>query len=182
MKYDLPRSVEVNGTKYKIRADYRDILTILEALSDVELSLPEKAQVMLEIFYPAFEEMPTADYEEALRQAAIFINCGREEDNRNPVKKFMDWQQDFLLIVAPINRVLGTDVRGKKYLHWFTFCSAYQEIGDCTFAQVVAIRNKKLEGKKLEKSEQEFYRRNRDIIDFKQQYTAEEEAAISQWI
>ena len=50
MRYDLPTAVEVNGTEYQIRSDYRDILTIIEALSDAELSEEEKAEAMLMSF------------------------------------------------------------------------------------------------------------------------------------
>lgn len=64
MRYDLPTAVEVNGTEYQIRSDYRDILTIIEALSDAELSEEEKAEAMLDIFYPDFAEMPQSYYEE----------------------------------------------------------------------------------------------------------------------
>ena len=137
MRYDLPTAVEVNGTEYQIRSDYRDILTIIEALSDAELSEEEKAEAMLDIFYPDFAEMPQSYYEEAIKQCAKFINCGEEQREEKRGPKLMDWQQDFPLIVAPVNRVLGQEVRSVEYLHWWTWVSAYQEIGDCTFAQVV---------------------------------------------
>ena len=94
----------------------------------------------------------------------------------------MDWQQDFPLIVAPVNRVLGQEVRAVEYLHWWTWVSAYQEIGDCTFAQVVSIRSKRAKGKKLDKSEQEFYKQNRQLVDFKRQYTEQDEDVISRWV
>ena len=62
MRYDLPTTAEVNGTEYPIRTDFRDILTIIEALSDAELSEQEKAETMLDIFYQDFETMPPDDY------------------------------------------------------------------------------------------------------------------------
>lgn len=182
MRYSLPTTVEINGTEYAIRSDYRDILTIIEAFSDAELTDEDKAEVTLDIFYPAFREMPQSDYEEALRQCVIFVNGGKEAKPQKQGPKLMDWQQDFSLIVAPVNRVLGTEVRAEKYVHWFTWLSAYAEIGDCTFAQVVAIRSKKAKGKKLDKSEQEFYKNNRDLVDFERKYTAEDEEIINSWI
>lgn len=181
MNYELPTTVEVNGTEYEIRSDYRDILTILEAMSDDELTDQDKAEVLLVIFYPDFNNMLSSNYEEAVRQCISFINGGVEED-RKKLPKLMDWQQDFSLIIAPVNRVLGKEARAEKYMHWYTWLAAYQEIGDCTFAQVVAIRNKKLKGKKLDKSEQEFYKRNRSLVDFKKTYTEQDDEVISQWI
>lgn len=50
MRYDLPVSVEVNGTEYEIRSDYRDILTIIEAISDNDFTESDKAEAMLDIF------------------------------------------------------------------------------------------------------------------------------------
>lgn len=182
MRYHLPTAVDINGREYTIRSDYRDILNIIEAFSDAELTGEDKAEVALDIFYPSFREMPQSDYEEALRQCVIFINGGKETKTQKPGPKLMDWQQDFPLIVAPVNRILGTEVRAEEYVHWFTWLSAYAEIGDCTFAQVVAIRSKKAKGKKLDKAEQEFYRNNRDLVDFERKYTAEDEEIINSWI
>lgn len=182
MRYDLPTTVEVNGTEYPVRTDFRDILTIIEALSDAELNEQDKAEAMLDIFYPDFSEMPQSDYEDAIRQCVKFINCGEEQREKKRGPKLMDWQQDFPLIVAPVNRVLGKEVRAAEYLHWWTWVSAYQEIGDCTFAQVVSIRSKRAKGKKLDKSEQEFYKQNRQLVDFKRQYTEQDEDVISRWV
>lgn len=190
MRYDLPTSVEVNGTEYAVRSDYRAILDIIEATSDPELTESDKAETMMDIFYPDFAEMSPQDYEEAIKQCVLFIDCGetKREEKRTP--KLMDWQQDFPLIVAPVNHILGYDVRGVVYdrerntggLHWWTFLSAYQEIGDCTFSQVVSIRRKKAKGKQLDRSDQEFYRDNRHLVDFKRKYTERDEDVISQWV
>ena len=101
----------------------------------------------------------------------------------------MAWEQDFQYIVAPVNRVLGYETRALEYdqegntggVHWWTFLSAYMEIGDCLFAQIVGIRSKKAKGKKLDKTEQEFYRKNKEIVDIKVCYTESEEALIKAW-
>jgi hypothetical protein len=56
------------------------------------------------------------------------------------------------------------------------------EIGECTFSNIVSIREKKIKGKKLEKYEQEFYRENRKLIDLPHKLTAEEEEFLnSDW-
>lgn len=183
MTYGLPTSVEINGNDYEIRSDYRAILDILEAINDPELTDSDRAEAVLRIFYPQFEEMPQRDYERAIDRCIWFINCGNEEERpENKPERLMDWQQDFPLIVAPVNRVLGKEIRSLDYLHWWTFIGAYQEIGDCTFAQIVNIRQKKAHGKKLDKAEQEYYKKNRHLIDFKRQYTSQEEDVISRWI
>lgn len=93
----------------------------------------------------------------------------------------MDWEQDFKYIVAPINRVTGTEIRSIEYMHWWTFIAAYYEIGDCTFAQIVRIRDKKARGKPLDKTEQDWYRKNRNLVDLKTKYTQEDEETLRLW-
>ena len=133
MMYALPTSLLVCGSEYEIRSDYRAVLDICTALSDNELDGQEKAVVALDILYPAFADMPPEHYEEAIRQCFWFINCGGEEDQTQKPPKLMDWEHDFKHIVAPINRVVGKEIRAMDYLHWWSFISAYYEIGDCTF-------------------------------------------------
>jgi len=169
MMYGLPTSLEVNGTEYRIRTDYRAVLDICAALSDPTMKDWEKAVAML-LLYEDYESIPKSDIEEALQKAAWFINCGDSAPGR-PVPKLMDWEKDFKWIVAPINRIAGTEIRALEYLHWWTFISYYYEIGDCFFAQIVNIRNKKARGKKLEKYEREFYNANRDAIDLREEIT-----------
>lgn len=192
MIYDLPTSVEIGGVAYEIRSDYRAVLDILTALSDPELSDSDRAEAILDIFYfrPTYLDMPQSDYDEAIRKFIWFVNCGNEEKGEKKQPKLMDWEQDFPYIVAPVNRVLGLDVRSVPYdfenntggLHWWTFMSAYQEIGDCLFAQIVSVRRKLAKGKKLDKSEQEFYRNNRQLVDFKRKYTERENDILSMWV
>lgn len=179
MVYELPKSVDINGKKFEIRSDYRAILDICIALSDSELSDEDRAQVALEIFYPDFPDMDPADYEEALQKCFWFINCGDETQNRK-APQLMSWEQDFKYIVAPVNRVMGREIRSVPYLHWWTFISAYYEIGDCLFAQIIRIRTKKAKGK-MDKADRDWYRKNREIVDLKTQYTEKENDLIALW-
>jgi len=180
MRWDLPTSADVNGTEYEIRSDYRAILDICVALNDPELDEREKAQVALDIFYPAFETMPRRDYEEALKQCFFFIDGG-EERNGTKAVKLVDWEQDYKFIISPINTAAGTDVRSLEYLHWWSFLSYYMDMGDCLFAQIVRIRQKKARGERLEKYEEKWYRENRAIVDIKTKYSSEEDELIRKW-
>ena len=174
--YELPKTVEVAGKEYPIRSDFRAVLDILTALSDPELTEQDKAVVMLGIFYEG--EIPPQT-QEALNQCGWFINCGQMETEKKNNRKLMDWEQDFQYIIAPINTAAGCDVRGLPYMHWWTFMGYYMDIGDCMFAQIVSIRKKLKTGKKLEKYERDFYRENREIIDFRTKYTEAENDFLS---
>ena len=180
MMYELPTTVEISGKTYDIRTDYRAILDICTALTDPELENNEKAFVALSIFYPEFEKMPYADYEEALKKCFLFINLNEEQPTKK-MPKLMDWQQDFQQIIAPINRVMNMEVRSLEYLHWWTFIGAYNEIGDCTFAQIVRIRSQLAKGKKLDDFDREWYREHRELVDLKVTYTEAEQNILEQW-
>ena len=181
MKYSLTTSAKIGGKEYDIRSDYRAILDILEVFNDVELDNEQKVLTALAIFYPEFLEIPNELLNEAVKQMMDFINCGDDGDNRKRLK-LMDWEQDFQYIVAPINRVIGKEIRSLEYLHWWTFISAYYEIGDCLFAQIVRIRNLKAKGKRLDKQDQEFYKENKRLVDIKSKYSETEEKLLQQWI
>lgn len=178
MNYDLPKSVEIDGKKYAIRTDFREILDIFEAMNDPDLTDEDKSIVTLNIFY--YDMPPYEVWNEALKQFVWFVNMGEDEPNKAR-PKLMDWSQDFNYIVAPVSRVIGKDVRGIKHLHWWTFLGAFYEIGECTFSQIVAIRDKKQKGKQLDKWEKDWYREHRELVDFKTVYSEDEKDLLKQW-
>ena len=182
MEYALPKTAWVGGREYSIRSDYRAILDICCALNDPELDDREKAEVLLGIFYEDFGQLPPEDYQEAVEQCLRFINCGGGETRRRPAPRLMDWEQDFPYLVAPVNRVLGREVRELEYLHWWTFISAYYEIGECLFAQIVRIRMLRAKGKPLDKLDAEWYRDNRELVDLKTTYTERENRVLDRWL
>lgn len=179
ISYDLPESVEVDGVTYPIRTDYRAALDILTALNDPELEPWDKVSVLCQIFYP--EETPE-NIDDAIRRCLWFLGGGEEaKEEKQKKPKLMDWEQDFQWISAPITKALGRDIRSVK-MHWWTFLSYYYEIGECNFANIVNIRRKLQKGQKLDKTEQEYYRNNRDTVDLKNRYTQEEDDLLNQLI
>lgn len=177
--YLLPESVDVGGESYKIRTDYRAILDIIAALNDPELDDNDKAIILLNIFY--LDSVPT-DVDNAIKMCFWFINGGENQQNQEKKPpKLVDWEKDFRWIAAPINKSIGRDIRGPEPLHWWTFLSYYYEIGDCMFAQIVRIRDMQSRGKKLDKSDREWLRRNADLVRLDQRYTAEEEDLLAMW-
>jgi len=176
MNYTLPTQVNIDGIDYNIRSDWRVALEIIEVLNDADLKYAEKAEAVLIMFY---EDMPT-NIAEALKKCFEFLDMGETQKKKSP--RLIDWEKDFKYIVAPVNRVLGYEVRSVQYLHWWTFLSAYMEIGgDCVLSQIVSMRDKLARGTKLEKHEREWLRKNGDIVHLKTQMTSTEDDIISQW-
>lgn len=179
MNWSLPESVTIQEEEYPIRTDYRCILDILTDLSDPEADGQGRALALLIGLYPDFDDMPPEHWQDAIREGLRFINCDAE-DAPHKAPRLVDWEQDYGLMIAPINRVVGGEVRSVEYMHWWTFLAAYQEIGDCTFAQVVRIRDHLARGK-MDKSDWEWYRKNRHLVDFKRKYTSADEALMKEW-
>lgn len=176
----LPTIVEMGGVEYEIRSDYREILDICAALSNPELDGRERSVVALTIFYPDCERIPPERWQEAIDKCLCFISGG-EENASHKAPRLVDWEQDFQHIVAPINRVLGQEVRAVEYMHWWTFLAAFYEIGDCTFAQIVRVRDRLARGKPLDQMDREWYRNNRHLVDFKRKYTSRDDETLKRW-
>ncbi|HCA29835.1 MAG TPA: hypothetical protein DEP23_09835 [Ruminococcaceae bacterium] len=176
-KWTLPITADIGGRQYKINSDYRDILEIISYLNN-ESDQQTACLIALNLFYDGFEEMPEGDYQQALEYLFKFMNCGSPESDGNE-RKLLDWDQDYPMIAAEVNKVAGQEVRSVPYMHWFTFIGHFHSIGEGQLSFVASIRKKKAKGKKLEKWEQEFYRENRAMVDFKIKYSPEEQKEIN---
>lgn len=181
--WDFPTSIEVNGHEYPIRTDYRAVIDLLIALSSPDtLGDTEeetnyiRTMIVLEIMFPNFETIEQDDLSEAIKKVFEFIDMGMDDDSHKNNIRLMDWEQDAGMIIPAVNRVLNKEIRAESYIHWWTFLSAYLEIGECSFSHVVALRDKKAKGKKLEKWEQDFIRENKNVILLHSKKTDEDRA------
>ena len=171
--WEFPTSLNIGDVDYEIRTDYRAVLDLLTALADPDLTDDDpqmtaymQSRVILEIMFPDCDNIPTEHIQEALEKVSEFIDMGISDDRKKP--KTMDWEQDAPILIPAINKVLNTEIRAQKYMHWWTFLGAYMEIGESLFSNIIHIRQKKAKGKKLEKWELDFYKENHSLIDFKQ--------------
>ena len=172
MIFDLPTTLEVGGKMWDIATDYRDILRILTAFEDPDLSEEDKAMVCLYNLYVDMEDIPRELVQEAFDAAVEFIDHGAPSEDGSP--RTMDWTQDAPLIFPAVNRVAGFEVRSVDYMHWWTFMGYFMEIRDTIYATVLGLRQKKARGKKLEKSEQDFWNHNKRLCVIRHRETEEE--------
>lgn len=168
--YELPRSCFIDGKYFNINTDWRNIIDIFECLNANNLLFQEKIDCVLYKFYRNYTEI--TDINDAMNTLYLFINGNKTESNsKNYTTEYdlhlIDWNKDLPLIIPPINRVLGYDLREKDYIHWWTFLGAFNEIGECSFSTYVNIRYKLLKKQKLEKWERELYLSDRDKFDIK---------------
>lgn len=189
--FEIPITLEIGGKQYNIRnkGDYRMVLDCFAAMNDIELTEQERVYCSLIIFYEEFnciEDLANCPYlKDAVHQMYWFFNCGDDKGvGANKNYKLIDWEGDSQLIASAINNVANTEVRLCEYIHWWTFMGYYLAIGESPLATVVGIRNKIMEGKKLEKHETKFKNDNPQYFLWNSKTIEDreaEEAVMSLW-
>ncbi len=175
----LPKQLNVNGVDRAIWSDFRTALLIFQACVDPEMDEQEQAMAVIECLYQDPDSIPPEDYQEANDKACWFLEGGGSQDensNHQQAKKVMDWEQDEKIIFSAVNKIAGHETRAVDYMHWWTFLGYFNEIGESLFTTVISIRSKRNKGKKLDKTEHEFYKENRSLIDLKVRLSTEEQA------
>ena len=173
MVFDLPNSLSFGGRAWRIDADYRQVLRVLAAGEDPVLSDAEKATLCLYNLYVNFGEIPPTLWQAAYDAAVAFIDHGSAPSGG---ARTMDWTQDADLIFPAVNRVAGFEVRSVAFMHWWTFLGYFMELRDSVYATVLALRQKRAAGKKLEKWEQDYWRQNRALCELRPRYDRAERA------
>lgn len=172
--FENPKSLIINGEEYAIRTDYRDILTILYAFDDKDLTRVEKLEIMFKILFIDKEPLCT---EESIVKCYSFLECDidslagkktvsqvkKENDNVGDYK-YYSFVKDWQLIVAAMNKYFGCSIREMEYLHWFDFIAAFNDLGESTFTSVVDMRKRKKEGK-LDADEKKYWFKNKEWLD-----------------
>lgn len=169
-RWSLPTSATIGGVVYQIHADFRDILNIFRYMDDPDRPEYIRWRIAIALFYEG--EIPQEYFQEAMEYLADFIACGNRDSKPGP--KLLDWEQDAQVIVADVNKVAGSEIRDVPFLHWWTFVSYFNAIGEGQLSTLVSIRDKLRRGNPLEKWEKEYYRKNKEIVDLKTRYSAEE--------
>lgn len=160
----LPQALKIKDRDYPINTDFRNILTIISAYNDKELSDSEKVYICLRRIFKNPDSLPKDKdfFTEAYKAATEFMECRTSDDKPGP--RVVNWEKDEQIIFPAINKVAGVEVRSLPYLHWWTFLGYFQGIDrDDLWGMVLTIRQKKAKGKKLEKYEKEFLASNRDL-------------------
>ena len=184
--FSIPTSIYIEEKEYKIRnrGDYRTVLACFDVLSDIDLTEQERLFSCLVIFYEAFSDLDSIvaceDLEKLVHEMFLFFNCGDESEVHKSGRKLTDWKQDEQLICAAINSVAHTEIRAVDYLHWWTFMGYYMSIGESLYSTIISIRDKIVNGKKLEKHEIDFKTKNPQYFMWNSKTLEEREA--EQWV
>lgn len=183
--FDLPTTVTIKDREFGIRddGDYRMILDVFSALQDIDIPKNERMITAIVIFYDGFSldnVFEKAESSEIMEELATkmfdFISCGQTNMGNKTNHKLIDWEQDEQLIASAVNNVANMEIRTVDYMHWWTFMGHYISVGESVLSTVVQIRSKLVEGKKLEKHEQEFRKKNPEYFIWNRQTVEDREA------
>lgn len=158
----LPKKLLVNNTYYAINSDFRIALNLFEFLRDDKLSQLERAYLAVRTIYK--DDIPDADFIEALQKAYWFLNGGDMPKSKPSPVPLIDWKHDESFIIPAVNKAAGQEIRELSYLHWWSFLGYMGEVGEGLYSTVINIRSKMARGKKLEKYEREFVNRNKELV------------------
>jgi len=157
----LATEIELDGRLLYLNTDWRDIRQIIDMLNDKAIHDQVKVQACLEIFVDNAEDI--ADGQAALEALFNFIDCGDPPASSKALPKEMDWKLDFSAIISDMNKVAKCeDIRALPYMHWFTFVSIYNAIGEGNLSYRTNIRRKLRKADKLSPDERDWVRRNPD--------------------
>ena len=179
----LPNTLEVEGVEYDINSDFRLCLLAIVAMDDIGFSDSSGIDFALDVIFGKENMSKIKNKTEAGVKMMWFLSSGKELESKDEADPFspplVDWEQDERLIFTGIAGKIGRDIRMDEYCHFWTFMAYFHSMSDCAFTDVKSIRYKMAKKIKLEKSEQDFYRRNREIVDIKRD-TQEREDLFNQ--
>lgn len=112
-----PEYIELGNKKYKINTDYRVALACFKAINDDSISDIERELAVVTLLIE--EDVPFELMEQALEKCAIFLRCGKEE-NQSDDELDMDYDQDKGRIMASFRSCYQMNI-AKENIHWWEF-------------------------------------------------------------
>lgn len=158
----LPDTVEISGTRYPIRTDFRIGIQLEELLKNETMDEREKYEKMLLLYYP---QIPN-DLNEAIKKIMWFYRCGVEKEEPKEEKKerykryrskepSYSFVQDAKYIYSAFKEQYGIDL-SEGEMHWWKFLSLFESLNDNTkMGKIMFYRQVSVSG--MPKEQRAFY-------------------------
>ena len=162
----LPDKVEVDGRKYKLDLDFRNVLRMIEIMSREDLLSEARNYLALKC---VMRRVPRNVGQAMTAVSAILFPKTKKKGNKGP--KLTDYTQDADLIRAAFLQCYGINLWREK-LHWFEFTGLLAGLPEGSrYIDIVGIRAKPLpEPTKYNAKERQW------LIEAKQRYAIEKTA------
>lgn len=176
MRYELPKSLTVDGAEYEIDTAFLTWAEIYSVLTDREKTDAEKFGAVLSCYHV----LPNS-LESAFKEAIWFYRRGKDEEKdgdkdgtqKRPV---FDLEYDFPLLCAAFRGQYSIDLR-RDALHWWEFWELFEGLHqDELIVKVMGWRGAET-GKIKNKSEKQFIRKMRRIYRLPDRRSVEEKDA-----
>lgn len=173
-KWKLPEALRVGQKNWPIRSAFEHGLNCMRVLESEELDSAEKADCVVRILFPDWQDIYADGLaEESIKEAFEFLNAGLEpkqngtrDDTSEENKPIIFWEKDWSLMVAAINEHRDRDIRTEENLHWWTFYGYILGIDkESLYAQILSLRDKMRRGEKLNKMEVKYIEENPQYFD-----------------
>lgn len=160
-----------------IRTDYRIGIQIQLCISDPELSDGEKTAVALNLLYG--NGIP--DIQTAMQGLSWFMRCGGPEDtgDGDSGPEVFSFEYDSARIVSAFRKVFGIDI-SRERLHWFQFIPMLADLNGTAYNSVIDIRTTDVS--EVDKKKRSEFLRMKKRFSLPNQYTAEEEEQINEFM
>ena len=162
----LPDKVEVDGRKYKLDLDFRNVLRMIEIMSREDLLSEARNYLALKC---VMRRVPRNIGQTMTAVSAILFPKTKKKGDKGP--KLTDYAQDADLIRAAFLQCYGINLWREK-LHWFEFTGLLAGLPEGSrYIDIVGIRAKPLpEPTKYNAKERQW------LIEAKQRYAIEKTA------
>lgn len=162
----LPDKVEVDGRKYRLDLDFRNVLRMMEIMSREDLLSEARNYLALKC---VMRRVPRNVGQAMTAVSAILFPKTKKKGNKGP--KLTDYTQDADLIRAAFLQCYGINLWREK-LHWFEFTGLLAGLPEGSrYIDIVGIRAKPLpEPTKYNAKERQW------LIEAKQRYAIEKTA------
>ena len=171
-----PTELEANGRIYKINTDYRVALACFKAIEDSEINDTERAIAIITLLLG--KNVRYKDYEICLNKCAIYLRCGKEE-NDNIDEIDMDYLQDESYIRTSIRQCYHLNINNIEYMHWWEYNELIEGLTEETVLNKIRfLRSYDLSDEKDEKRKREIQKAKNQVAlkknKPKKQFTEEE--------
>jgi len=144
----LPYFVRLQGIKYIINVDFRDMISFENKLQDRSVDNSKKIEYGLRHFYPAFfyEEnylkllQQPKLYKKACEKLIWFYKCGKEMQENNSInyeestqektKQIYSYEFDDEYIFSAFLEQYGIDLNEIEYMHWWKFKALFNSLNE----------------------------------------------------
>lgn len=142
---DNPEYIQIEDKKYKINADYRNVLEFNRLYKDENISDYEKLLSTICMFYGKDAIEDEENYNQLLEGVKKIIDGRPNSINKAYIeerKQDMDYDKDMNLIISSMWSEYGIDITKEK-IHWWTFFDLLNGLSsECALNRVREIRTK----------------------------------------